>query len=132
MGTENEEELYKRQQMDERLRVEEATRQRARELEEYRKAQEAAKQQGGNKMVAGDPSVASWPADGVQEAPGRLDGVKAALGIGTPGDAALAAKLLNSAHAPAGRTVPEQSADGAKEQTGGVAGGRTPSAALGY
>ncbi|MEV5961362.1 hypothetical protein AB0L70_06325 [Kribbella sp. NPDC051952] len=112
----------------ERVRTENAIKEMQRQ-EELRKLQE---QQNQNKMVADDPSVASWPADGVQETPGRLDGVKAALGIGAPGDAALAAKLLNSAHAPAGSTVPEHSGDGAKEQTGGVTGGRTTSAALGY
>ncbi|MEV4262338.1 hypothetical protein [Kribbella sp. NPDC049584] len=115
----------------ERVRTENAIKEmeRQRALEEYRKQQE---QQ--NKMVADpEPVVASWPDDGFQaDQPGRLDAVKGALGIGAPGDAALAAKLLNTGHAPAGSAAPAASADGAKEQTGGASPARATGAALGY
>ena len=115
----------------ERVRTENAIKEmeRQRALEEYRKQQA---QQG--KMVADPESpVANWPDDGFQAAaPGRLDGVKAALAIGAPGDAALAAKLLNTGHAPAGSAAPAASADGAKEQTGSASPVRAAGAALGY
>ena len=115
----------------ERVRTENAIREmeRQRALEEYRKQQE---QQG--KMVADpEPAVANWPDDGFQAAaPGRLDGVKAALAIGAPGDAALAAKLLNTGHAPAGSAAPTASADGAKEQVRGASPARATGPALGY
>jgi hypothetical protein len=136
MGTENEEELYKRQQMDERLRVQEQTRQQQEALAKFRQEEEARKAAEANKgkMVADPESpVANWPDDGFQAAaPGRLDGVKAALAIGAPGDAALAAKLLNTGHAPAGSAAPAASADGAKEQTGSASPVRAAGAALGY
>ncbi|MER7247111.1 hypothetical protein [Kribbella sp. NPDC000426] len=116
----------------ERVRTENAIREmeRQRALEEYRKQQE----QQNNKMVA-DPEQAApnWPDDGFQAAaPGRLHGVKAALAIGAPGDAALAAKLLNTGHAPAGSAAPSASADGAKESVGGAAPARATGPALGY
>jgi hypothetical protein len=136
MGDANEEEMYKRAQMDEALRVQNATRKQQEDLAKYqaeqaRKAAEEAAKKGN--MVADEPAAPSWPDDGFQAEPGRLDGVKAALAIGAPGDAALAAKLLNTGHAPAGSpTAPATSADGAKEQTGSVAIGRTTSTALGY
>ncbi|WUJ69920.1 hypothetical protein OG809_33080 [Kribbella soli] len=115
----------------ERVRTENAVREmeRQRALEEYRKQQE---QQ--NKMVA-DPETAgaNWPDDGFQaDQPGRLDGVKAALAVGAPGDAALAAKLLNTGHAPAGSAAPAASADGAKEPVGGASPARATGPALGY
>ena len=85
-------------------------------------AEEAANQQ--NKMVA-DPEHAApnWPDDGVQAAPGRLDAVKGALGIGAAGDAALASRLLNDGRPPASAAVAERSgaaSAGAKEGTGGA------------
>ncbi len=132
---EYENELYKRQMEIERLRVQEETQKRMKELEEFRKAEEqrkaaeeAAKKS--NMVADPEPAVANWPDEGFQAAePGRLDGVKGALGIGAAGDAKLARDLLNSGQAPLGGVAkPEQTADGAKES---AAGSRAVKPALG-
>ncbi|WP_328999936.1 hypothetical protein OHA18_36535 [Kribbella sp. NBC_00709] len=129
MGDANEEELYKRAQMDERLRVEEQTRQRALDLEKFRQqedarkaAEEAAKK--ANMVADPEPAVAKWPDDGFQAAaPGRLDGIKGALGIGAAGDAALASRLLNDGRPPATEAVsgrPGAEGGGVRERVGAV------------
>ncbi|TCC07635.1 hypothetical protein [Kribbella soli] len=135
MGTENEEELYKRQQMDERLRVEEQTRKQQEALAKFREeeaARKAAEDAAKKVNMVADPesAVANWPDDGFQAAaPGRLDGVKGALGIGAAGDVAFARDLLNSGQAPLGGVAqPEPTADGAKES---AAGSRAAKPALG-
>ncbi|GAA1132647.1 hypothetical protein GCM10009630_33320 [Kribbella jejuensis] len=108
------------------LRIEaekEAARQRA--------AEEAAKK---SSMVA-DPEQAApnWPDDGFQaEAPGRLQAVQGALGVGHAGDVAFAQKLLNSGQAPLGSvSAPEQSAAGSKEGSAGARTGAKPALGLG-
>jgi hypothetical protein len=107
----------------ERVRTENAIREMQRQ-EELRKLQE---QQNQNKMVADpEPVVANWPDDGFQAAaPGRLDGVKGALGIGAAGDAALASRLLNDGRPPAADAVagrPGAEGGGVKERLGAALG----------
>jgi hypothetical protein len=107
----------------ERVRTENAIREMQRQ-EELRKLQE---QQNQNKMVADpEPVAANWPDDGFQAAaPGRLDGVKGALGIGAAGDAALASRLLNDGRPPAANAVagrPGAEGGGVKERLGAALG----------
>jgi hypothetical protein len=84
---------------------------------------------GSGNMVADEPVVASWPDNEVQAPPGRLDAVKGALAVGAAGDAALAAKLLNSGQAPLGSATPlAKGTDGAKE---GIASASAAKPALG-
>jgi hypothetical protein len=108
----------------ERVRTENAIREMQRQ-EELRKLQE---QQNQNKMVADpEPVAAKWPDDGFQAAaPGRLDAVKGALGIGAAGDAALASRLLNDGRPPAADAVagrPGAEGGGVKERLGAALGG---------
>ena len=123
MGTENEEELYKREQALEGERQRQAAAERARQLEAFQKAEaerkaaeEAAKKQGN--MVA-DPGVgAGWPDGEVQATQTGLDKVAGALGVGHAGDVALAHKLLTGGQTPLGSvSAPAQSAGGTKEST---------------
>jgi hypothetical protein len=97
MGTQ-EEEARARAEM-ERVRTENAVKAMQRE-EEMRKLRE----QQQNKMVATDPQASGqgWPDNEVRQAPGRLESVAGALGVGKAGDAALAKRLLDSGQAPAG------------------------------
>ena len=87
---------------------------------------------GSGQMIAAEPAVANWPDDGFQAAPeqsGPLAAVKGALGIGADGDAALAARLLNSGQAPLGSaSAPTKGTDGAKE---GIAGASAAKPAFG-
>ncbi|MGW7687200.1 hypothetical protein ACWGID_41045 [Kribbella sp. NPDC054772] len=99
------------------------------ELAELRRkqAEEAAK----NKMVA-DPEQAApnWPDDGFQEAPGRLDWVKGALGVGAAGDAAFVHRLLNDGRPPASDAVADK-AEPAEDRPGVVAPTRGTAQAFG-
>jgi hypothetical protein len=126
MGTENDEELYKRQQAIEGERVRQEAAQRAKELEEFRKAEEqrkadeAARKAAEGKMIADTPPAAGWPDIEVPAAPRLRDQVAGAVGVGPAADAALAAKLLNSAQRPLDSvSVPAKDADGGKERTSG-------------
>jgi hypothetical protein len=143
MGTENEEELTKRQQAIEGERVRQAAAQRAKDLEAFRAteaakkaaeaakkaAEEAAKKKGN--MIADEPAVPGWPDDGFQATPGRLDAVKGALGIG---DAAFASRLLNDGRPPAAGAVRDQGSaqtDGAKDRVAGALTTHTARPAMG-
>ena len=134
MGDANDEELYKRQQMDERLRVQEQTRQQQEALAKFRQeeaARKAAEEANKSKMVADpEPAVANWPDNEVQAAPQTgLGKVAGALRVGQAGDVAFARDLLNSGQAPLGGVAkPESAADGAKES---AAGARAAKPALG-
>ncbi|RZT16992.1 hypothetical protein EV649_4529 [Kribbella sp. VKM Ac-2569] len=135
MGTENEEELYKRQQMDERLRVQEQTRQQQEALAKFREAEaarKAAEDAAKKSSMVADPAAGgvSWPDNEVQAAPQTgMDKVAGALRVGQAGDVAFARDLLNSGQAPLGGVAkPEQAADGAKESP---AGSRAAKPALG-
>ncbi|GAA1584107.1 hypothetical protein GCM10009804_45570 [Kribbella hippodromi] len=138
MGDSNEEELYKRQQMDEALRVQMETAKRAQELEDFRKAEEArkaAEEAAKGKMVA-DPEEAApnWPDNGFQAAPQTgVDRLAGALRVGQAGDVAFARDLLNSGQAPLGAvSKAEPDAAGAKDGAhDSGAGARAPKPSLG-
>jgi hypothetical protein len=140
MGDANDEELYKRQMMDEKLRVEEATRKQQEALAKLREEQEQARKAAedaakkGN-MVADEPTVPNWPDNGYQATPpGRLDAMKGALGIGEPGDAAFVSRLLNEGRPPAAGAVADKAeaqTDGAKEHRGTAANTRGTAQAYG-
>jgi hypothetical protein len=96
--------------------------------EDARKAAEAAKQQGQNSMIADGAATVGWPDNEVKAAPSFRDKVGGVL-RGEAGDAALAAKLLNSGQAPLNSaTAPAKNADGARD---GVAGSPAAKPALG-
>jgi hypothetical protein len=136
MGTADEEELYKRQQMDERLRVQEQTRlqqealAKFREEQERKAAEEAAKK--GNMVADPEPVVANWPDDGFQAVPQTgMDKVAGALRVGQAGDVAFARDLLNSGQAPLGGvSKPEGTDAGAQESATGSRGAK-PALGLG-
>jgi hypothetical protein len=119
MGDANDEELAKRHLEEVRRQTEENTRRQQEALAKYREeqarkaAEEAAKK--GNMVADPEPAVANWPDDGFQAAaPGRLDGIKGALGIGAAGDAALASRLLND-----GRPLAAEAVSGRPGAEGG-------------
>ncbi|WP_329476906.1 hypothetical protein OG558_34930 [Kribbella sp. NBC_01510] len=111
----------------ERVRTENAIKEMQRQ-EELRKLQE---QQNQNKMVADGPAAIGWPDNEVQAPPSRLDAVKGALGVGAPGDAAFAGRLLNDGRPPATDAVADTAGvqtDGAKERRGATVNTRAAQA----
>ena len=141
MGTQEEEARTRQEQQQRETQARLDFIQRQKDMAERQAAAEAAAKKaaedrlvngtGSGQMVA-DPVQAApnWPDDGFQAAaPGPLQAVQGALGVGHAGDVAFARKLLNSGQAPLGSvSAPEHAADGAKDS---AAGARTAKPALG-
>jgi hypothetical protein len=136
MGTREEEALARQEQQQRETQARLDFIRRQQEMAERQRLQEEADRKaaedklvngtGSGNMVADEPATANWPDDGFQgAAPGRLDGVKGALGIGGAGDAALASRLLNDGRPPAADAVagrPGAEGGGIKERLGTALG----------